>query len=86
MKTDLLFEMSDVKIGLYIHYTGKLCEVLTIARHLETLEEYVVYRCITNKGEMEKENIWIEPKTSFLEKIILENGRETSRFFYVGRT
>ena len=65
-----------MKLGLYKHYKGNIYEVLGVAKHSETLEEYVVYKATyQNEGE----NLWIRPKTMFLEKIIV-NGKPIARF------
>ncbi len=50
--------------GRYRHYKGKDYEVLGIARHSETEEEYVVYRALYGDG-----GLWIRPKAMFLESV-----------------
>lgn len=70
--------MSKIKKGKYRHYKGKKYEVLSIAKHSETLEELVVYRALYGAGEL-----WIRPKDMFLEKIAVD-GKEIYRFEYIG--
>jgi hypothetical protein len=63
--------------GLYQHYKGKFYQVIGVARHSETLEEMVVYRCLY--GDY---SLWVRPKSLFLEKIIFE-GKERLRFEFI---
>ena len=70
--------MDEVKLGKYRHFKGNLYEVLGIATHSETLEDYVVYRALY--GEM---GLWIRPKEMFFEKIS-RDGKMIDRFHYIG--
>ncbi len=72
--------MSDLRIGKYRHYKGKEYEVIGIAKHSETLEEFVVYRALYGNHQL-----WIRPKDMFFEKI-LKDGKENLRFEYVGNS
>jgi cupin 2 domain-containing protein len=60
--------------GPYRHYKGKDYSVLGIARHSETLEEFVVYR-----PEYGERGLWVRPKEMFLENV-QAGGREVPRF------
>lgn len=60
--------------GRYRHFKGKEYEVLTIAKHSETLEDYVVYRKLYGDG-----SVWIRPLAMFYETIEI-NGKKQSRF------
>ncbi|WHZ23907.1 MAG: hypothetical protein OJF47_003019 [Nitrospira sp.] len=53
-----------IKPGRYRHYKGKTYEVLGVARHSETEEEYVVYRQLYGEG-----GLWIRPMGMFLESV-----------------
>ncbi|MCS6296214.1 MAG: DUF1653 domain-containing protein [Nitrospira sp.] len=53
-----------IKPGRYRHYKGKDYEVLGVARHSETEEEYVVYRQLYGEG-----GLWIRPLTMFSESV-----------------
>ena len=70
--------MSEIKLGRYRHYKGNLYEVIGIARHSETEEEYVVYRALYGDR-----NLWIRPKEMFIETVTVQN-REVKRFEYMG--
>jgi hypothetical protein len=64
--------------GLYRHYKGNIYRVIGIARHTETLEDYVVYESIS---ESEKK-CWIRPLSMFIETIEIK-GAKTPRFMKV---
>lgn len=55
-----------IKPGRYRHYKGKDYEVLGVARHSETEEEYVVYRQLYGEG-----GLWIRPIGMFLETVLV---------------
>ena len=58
----------------YRHFKGKEYELLYIAKHSETLEEYVVYRALYGDCE-----VWIRPKEMFFEEIT-RDGKTFKRF------
>ena len=60
--------------GIYRHYKGSLYQVLHTAKHSETEESLVVYRCIY--GEY---GVWVRPLSMFTE-IVNIDGKEVSRF------
>ncbi|MEZ4727455.1 MAG: DUF1653 domain-containing protein [Caldilineaceae bacterium] len=70
--------MSDITTGRYRHYKGKEYEVIGVARHSETEEEYVVYRTLYGNFDL-----WIRPKAMFLEEVLVD-GVRTPRFQYAG--
>lgn len=53
--------------GRYRHYKGPEYEVLEVARHSETEEEFVVYRALY--GER---GLWIRPLAMFLETVTVD--------------
>ena len=55
-----------MKPGRYRHYKGNDYEVLGVARHSETEEEYVVYRQLYGAG-----GLWIRPLGMFLESVTI---------------
>lgn len=63
-----------IKPGRYRHYKGKDYEVLGVARHSESEEEYVVYRQLYGAGDL-----WIRPMDMFLESVSVE-GKTLPRF------
>lgn len=56
--------MSENILGIYKHYKGKKYEVIGIASHSETLEEFVVYKPLYPT----EHSLWIRPKTMFLKR------------------
>lgn len=60
--------------GVYRHYKGSLYQVLHTARHSETEESLVVYRCLY--GEY---GVWVRPLTMFIEVVNID-GKEVPRF------
>ena len=63
--------------GVYKHYSGKLYQVLYVARHSESLEEVVVYQDLN--GDY---GYWVRPLQMFHETVTVE-GREVQRFALV---
>ncbi len=63
-----------VQPGRYRHYKGQEYEVLGVARHSETEEEYVVYRALYGAR-----GLWIRPKAMFLETVTVD-GHSCPRF------
>lgn len=66
-----------IKQGIYQHFKGNRYEVLDIARHSETGEEYVVYRALYGDH-----GLWVRPLPMFDETIERE-GKTLKRFRWV---
>ena len=60
--------------GVYRHYKGSLYQVLHTAKHSETEETLVVYRCLY--GEY---GVWVRPIAMFAE-ILTVDDKEVQRF------
>ena len=60
--------------GRYRHYRGKEYEVLGVARHSETGEELVIYRC--HYGDF---SLWVRPLAMFCEMVSVD-GLSVPRF------
>lgn len=67
-----------IKLGKYRHFKGNEYEVIGVASHSETLEQYVVYRALY--GDY---GLWIRPLAMF-EETVIKDGREIKRFEYIG--
>ena len=66
--------MKKLEIGKYKHFKGGEYEVIGIAKHSETLEDFVVYKALYGKHDL-----WIRPKKMFSEKVTV-NGKKVNRF------
>jgi len=69
--------MEELKLGIYKHFKGKLCEVIAVARDSETTVEMVVYK------ELSDGSIWVRPLKMFMEHVE-RDGYSGPRFAYVG--
>ena len=74
--------MKKIKRGKYLHYKGKYYEVIGIAHHSETLEEFVVYRALYGSKEFGRNSLWVRPKKMFFEKVKVQ-GKIIPRFEYL---
>ena len=62
---------------MYEHFKGKRYEVIGVAKHSETLEDYVVYRALYDDGAL-----WVRPAAMFTEHIVVD-GMTKLRFVKV---
>lgn len=65
--------------GRYRHYKGNEYEVIGVAKHSETEEEFVVYRPLYGTVG----GLWIRPRAMFEESITVQ-GKTVPRFAKVG--
>lgn len=70
--------LPELAPGLYRHYKGNDYEVVTVARHSETLEPVVVYRALYGDG-----GLWVRPYAMFCGEVEA-GGRLARRFAPVG--
>ena len=70
--------MEDIKLGRYRHFKGNEYEVIAIAKHSETTEDYVVYKALYGDGGM-----WVRP-ASMWNETIERDGMTYKRFTYMG--
>ena len=66
-----------MKLGKYKHFKGNEYELIHVAKHSETLEEYVVYRAL-----YDDHGIWVRPLSMFNE-IIEHKGIKVNRFQFM---
>ena len=64
--------------GLYRHYKGGEYRVIGTARHSETGELLVVYRCLYDNN-----SLWVRPLAMFMDRVVID-GREVPRFALCG--
>lgn len=70
--------MNEIKLGRYRHFKGNEYEVIAIAKHSETTEDYVVYRALYGDGGM-----WVRP-ASMWNEAVERDGVTYKRFTYIG--
>lgn len=62
----MLQTKSGVHVGkIYRHFKGGLYLVLSIAKHSETKEEYVVYKPLYDS----EVSLWVRPLTEFVQEV-----------------
>ena len=66
-----------IKLGIYQYYKGNLYQVIGLSRHVETLEEMVVYQELYGSY-----GLWLRPINSFFEELIVDNV-PTPRFKFI---
>lgn len=64
----------SVKPGIYQHFKGNRYQVIDIATHCESAEQYVVYRALYGD-----EGLWVRPLEMFDETIV-RDGKTIKRF------
>ncbi len=70
----------ELPVGRYRHYKGNFYEVIGTARHSETEEVMVVYRCLYGDG-----SLWVRPLAMFREMVEVD-GRLVPRFQFLKNT
>ena len=68
----------DIKLGKYRHFKGNEYEVVSIAKHSETLEEMVVYKDLKNDSK-----VWVRPAVMWNETVE-RDGKIFKRFEFIG--
>lgn len=71
--------MEEIKLGKYRHFKGNEYEVIAIAKHSETTEDYVVYKSLYGDGGM-----WVRP-ASMWNETVERDGNTYKRFTYIGK-
>ncbi len=66
--------MATISKGIYRHFKGNRYQVIELARHSETGEDYVVYRALYGDR-----GTWVRPAAMFSETIE-RDGRKVQRF------
>ena len=56
--------MNELPLGIYRHYKGNEYDVLSVAKHTETLEPLVVYRALYGD-----QDVWVRPLAMFQETV-----------------
>lgn len=78
----LLSELAgSLRLGKYRHYKGDIVEVVGVALHSETLQEFVTYKHVTGKRVGEP-YFWVRPLAMFLETVEVD-GKQVPRFEFI---
>lgn len=72
-----------MRLGRYKHFKGNFYEVIGIAFHSESREEFVVYKALYDVPGFGENSLWIRPKKMFLENVT-RDGKTFPRFEFVG--
>jgi hypothetical protein len=74
--------MKHLKPGKYKHYKGGEYEVISLARHSETMEVMAIYKPLypLEEGELKT---WVRPVEMFYDEIELQ-GETVLRFTFMG--
>ena len=67
----------EIKLGKYRHFKGNEYEVVGVAKHSETLEEFVVYRALYGDG-----GLWVRPAAMWNEEVE-RDGQKYKRFTFI---
>jgi len=67
-------QVEQLTPGRYRHYKGNFYEVIGVARHSESQEWLVVYRCLYGDH-----SLWVRPLEMFKQDVIVD-GRAVKRF------
>ena len=68
---------TEIRPGRYRHYKGRDYQVIDIAKHSETEEKLVVYRCLYGDR-----SLWVRPLEMFRETVEVA-GEQVPRFTFV---
>ncbi len=68
----------ELKPGRYRHFKGNDYELLSVAKHSETLEDMVVYRALYGEH-----GVWVRP-ASMWNETVERGGKRIQRFTYIG--
>ena len=64
----------NIEKGRYRHFKGNEYEVIGVAKHSETLQEYVVYKALYGDG-----GLWVRPAEMWNETVE-RDGKKIPRF------
>ena len=68
---------------MYKHFKGGYYQVLGVAKHSETLEEFVVYIHLGADSFGRTNGLWVRPMSMFMEMVTVGN-KKVPRFGYIG--
>ncbi len=71
-----------LKLWKYTHYKNKNYEVISVGKHSDTLEDFVIYKALYDSKEFGNNAIWIKSLEDFSANITI-NWKEVKRFRYI---
>ena len=69
--------MNEIRLGRYRHFKRNEYEVITLAKHSETMEEMVVYKALYGEG-----GYWVRP-ASMWNETFERDGKVFKRFEFI---
>jgi len=70
----------QIEPGIYKHSkTGNLYKVHFVAKHSESLDDFVVYEALYNN---DKSKFWVRPANMFTDDVIIDN-KKVPRFQFI---
>ena len=73
-------EAPAIRPGRYRHFKGGEYELVSLARHSETLQWQVVYRALYGEG-----GLWVRPAAMWVEQVE-RDGVTMPRFAFIGES
>ena len=70
----------EIKLGRYRHFRGNEYNVVAVAKHSETLEDFIVYEALYDN---KTSKIWVRPVSMFFDKVEHE-GQLVDRYKFIG--
>ncbi len=71
-----------LKLWKYLHYKNKEYKVISIWKHSDTLEDFVVYKALYDSKEFGNNTIWMKPVKDFCANVTID-WKEVKRFKYI---
>lgn len=73
----MINKKTEIRPGRYRHYKGRDYQVIDLARHSETAEQLVIYRCLYGDH-----SLWVRPLAMFRETVEVA-GEQVPRFAFI---
>jgi hypothetical protein len=67
--------MNTIRLGKYKEYTGRIVNVIYIARHYKTKEKYAVYYYVGGNNALDSKKLIVTPIIKFNQKVTVREKR-----------